>query len=270
MKSNKKVEFILIFLMIAFLSIFIIIPMINLFTNALSEGFGEYWDALKEPDTLSAIGLNLTVAFFTIPLNLFFGITAAILLSRFHFPGKTIVRTLIDIPFSVSPVISGLIFILVFGLGGWWGEWIEEKGFQIIFATPGIVIATIFITFPFIAREVLPVLDASGDEEEQAAFILGANSLQTFYYITLPKMKWGLLYGVILCTARVMGEFGAVSVVSGHISGLTDTLPLRIDKLYNEYQTTAAFAVATILAGFAFLTLFIKLYIENLERKSEV
>jgi sulfate/thiosulfate transport system permease protein len=270
MKRKERSDYILIGLVVGFLSLMILLPMTNLLMQAFREGITIYLESISHPDTLSAIGLNLVVAFFTIPLNLIFGISAAICIARFQFPGKTILTTLIDIPFSVSPVISGLIFILVFGLNGWWGEWIESKGFQIIFATPGIVLATIFITFPFIAREVLPVLEAAGDDEEVAAHILGANSLQTFFYITLPKMKWGLLYGVILCTARVMGEFGAVSVVSGHIAGLTDTLPLRIEKLYNEYQTVAAFSVATLLAAFAFITLFIKIYVEHLEQKSEI
>jgi sulfate transport system permease protein len=268
MKSSKLVKFFLIGIMILFLGIFVVLPMISLLVNAFKEGLKVYFNAIVHPETLHALQLNLIVAVFSIPLNLFFGVVCAILISRFEFRAKNILLTLIDLPFSVSAVISGLIFILVFGLDGWLGKWIEEKGFQVIFATPGIVLATIFVTFPFIVREVLPVLEASGDEEEQAAFTLGANSLQIFYYITLPKIKWGLLYGVILSTARVMGEYGAVSLVSGHISGLTDTLPLRIDKLYNEYQATSAFAVSTILVGFAFVTLMLKLFIEQLKRKS--
>jgi sulfate/thiosulfate transport system permease protein len=266
MKKPKRTisELVLIFTTFLFVGMFIFLPMLNVFINALSLGFSKYYEYIVHPDTLSALMLNLTVAFFTIPLNLAFGIFASIFLARFEFKGKSFIVSLIDIPFSVSPVISGLIFVLVFGLNGWFGQSIEDSfSFQIIFATPGIVIATIFITFPFIAREILPVLNAAGEEEEQAAYTLGANSWQIFYYVTLPKIKWGLLYGVILCNARVMGEFGAVSVVSGHITGLTDTLPLRIEKLYNEYQTVAAFSVATILAMLALITLFIKIYIEH-------
>ncbi len=268
MNSNKLVKFFLIGIMILFLGSFVLLPMISLIVNSFKEGIKVYFQALLHPETLHALKLNLIVALFSIPLNLFFGVVCAILISRFEFRAKSILLTLIDLPFSVSAVIAGLIFILVFGIDSWLGQWLEAHGFQVIFATPGIVLATIFVTFPFVVREILPVLEASGDEEEQAAFTLGANSLQSFFYITLPKIKWGLLYGVILSTARVMGEYGAVSLVSGHISGLTDTLPLRIDKLYNEYQITSAFAVSTILVGFAFLTLMMKLFIEKLERKN--
>ncbi|MCB1176152.1 MAG: sulfate ABC transporter permease subunit CysW [Leptospiraceae bacterium] len=258
--ENNK--FIFIGIAYLFIAVFIFLPMLNLFFNAFEKGLIFFWNSISHKDTISALLLNLTVVLFTIPLNLVFGILVSICITRFEFRGKTLLLTLVDIPFSVSPVISGLIFILIFGLGGWLGERIESLGFQIIFATPGIIIATIFITFPFIAREIIPVMSAGGEEEEQAAFILGANSIQNFYYVTFPKIKWGVLYGVILCNARVMGEYGAVSIVSGHITGLTDTLPLRVEKLYSEYQTVAAFSVAVILAILAFLTLLIKTYIE--------
>ncbi len=261
-KSNSKYAYLFIGITYLFLGILILLPMLNLFQGALAKGLNYYFQAISHSDTIAALRLNLTVALFTIPFNLLFGVLAAICISRFEFFGKSILLSLIDIPFSVSPVISGLIFILVFSIAGWFGKPIESMGFQIIFATPGIVLATIFITFPFIAREVIPVLNAIGEDEEQAAYILGANFFQNFFYITLPKIKWGLLYGVILCNARVMGEYGAVSLVSGHITGLTDTLPLRVEKLYSEYQTVAAFSVASLLALFAFITLFIKTYIE--------
>ncbi len=235
----------------------------NVFIHALEKGFTFYLNSIFHPHTISALLLNLTVALFTVPLNLIFGVSAAILLTRFHFFGKNFLLAIIDLPFSISPVIAGLIFILVFSLEGWLGNWLESKGFQVIFAIPGIVIATIFVTFPFVVREVIPVLEASGDEEEQAAFTLGANYWQTFFFVTIPKIKWGLLYGVILCTAKVMGEFGAVSLVSGHITGFTDTLPLRVEKLYNEYQTTAAFSVASLLVLFSFLTFIAKVLLER-------
>ena len=260
-KNPEKIVLFAVFL--AFLGVMIVLPLANLFANALHEGTNKYWEYIADPDTLAAVRLSLLVVFFTIPLNLIFGVSAALCVARLDFPGKSLLLAFIDIPFSVSPVISGLIFTLVFGLNGWFGERLEAHGVQIIFAAPGIVIATIFITFPYIARELLPVLNAAGDEEEQAAHVLGANSWQIFYYITLPKIKWGLLYGVILCNARAMGEFGAVSVVSGHITGLTDTLPLRVEKLYNEYQATGAFAVASILAFLALITLAIKTIVDR-------
>ncbi|MCX7997756.1 MAG: sulfate ABC transporter permease subunit CysW [Leptospiraceae bacterium] len=260
---SKLLRYALIFLSVFFLSIMILIPVINVFYHALEKGLSFYLQAISHSHTISALLLNLTVAIFTIPLNLSFGVAAAILITRFDFFGKNFLLSIIDLPFSVSPVIAGLIFILVFSLEGWWGEWLEAKGLQVIFATPGIILATIFVTFPFVVREVIPVLEASGDEEEQAAFTLGANSWQTFFHITIPKIKWGLLYGVVLCTAKVMGEFGAVSLVSGHIAGLTDTLPLRVEKLYNEYQTVAAFSVASILILFSVLIFLIKLALEK-------
>ncbi len=217
-----------------------------------------YLEALREPDTLSSIKLTLITAAVTVPLNLFFGVTAAWAIAKFSFPGKNLLITLIDLPFSVSPVISGLIYVLIFGLQGWLGPWLEAHDIKIIFAVPGIILATIFVTFPFVARELIPLMEAQGKEEEEAALVLGASGLQTFFRVTLPNIKWGIIYGVILCNARAMGEFGAVSVVSGHIRGMTNTVPLHVEILYNEYNYTAAFAVASLLAFLALITLAVK------------
>ena len=224
----------------------------------LREGSGSLSGGTREPDTLSSIKLTLITAAVTVPLNLFFGVTAAWAIAKFSFPGKNLLITLIDLPFSVSPVISGLIYVLIFGLQGWLGPWLQEHDIKIVFAVPGIILATIFVTFPFVARELIPLMEAQGKEEEEAALVLGASGLQTFFRVTLPNIKWGIIYGVILCNARAMGEFGAVSVVSGHIRGMTNTVPLHVEILYNEYNYTAAFAVASLLAFLALITLAIK------------
>ncbi|HEY0202247.1 MAG TPA: sulfate ABC transporter permease subunit CysW, partial [Burkholderiaceae bacterium] len=232
------------------------------FTEALRKGTGAFLDALREPDAWSAIRLTLITAAITVPLNLVFGIAAAWAIAKFEFKGKALLTTLVDLPFSISPVVVGLIYVLVFGAHGWLGPWLSEHDIKIIFAVPGIVLATVFVTFPFIARELVPLMQAQGTDEEQAAIVLGATGWQTFWRVTLPNIKWGLLYGVILCNARAMGEFGAVSVVSGHIRGQTNTIPLHVEVLYNEYQSVAAFSVATLLALLAIVTLVIKSIIE--------
>ena len=241
-----------------FVFFFLIIPLFSVFFNALEKGYSYYLKALQESDAISAMKLSLIALCITVPLNLIFGIAAAYLIARFDFFGKSILTTLIDIPFSVSPVISGLLFIILFGSEGIMGDFLQDHDIKIIFDTPGIVLVTIFVTFPFIARELLPIMQSLGKEEEEASLILGANGFQTFFYITLPNIKWGLLYGVILCSARAMGEFGAVSVVSGHIRGLTNTIPLHVEILYNEYNYVGAFAVASILALLSILSLFLK------------
>jgi sulfate/thiosulfate transport system permease protein len=258
----RWIRYLLISLTLIFLTLFLLLPLIAVFTQALQEGINVYLTALIEPDALAAIRLTLITAIIAVPMNLFFGISAAWAIAKFDFKGKSILLTLIDLPFAVSPVIAGLIFVLLFGLQGWLGPWLSAQNFQIIFAVPGIVLATVFITFPFVARELIPLLQAQGKEEEEAAIVLGANGWQTFWRITLPNMKWGLLYGVILCNARAMGEFGAVSVVSGHIRGLTNTMPLHVEILYNEYNFAAAFAVASLLALLALVTLVLKTIVE--------
>ncbi|QJW85826.1 sulfate ABC transporter permease subunit CysW [Ramlibacter terrae] len=235
-----------------------VLPLAAVFTEALRKGFGAYLEGLKEPDAWAAIKLTLITAAVAVPLNLLFGITAARCIAKYEFRGKAFLTTLIDLPFSVSPVVAGLIYVLVFGAQGWLGPWLAEHDIKIVFAVPGIILATIFVTFPFIARELIPLMQAQGNEEEQAAIVLGATGWQTFRYVTLPNIKWGLIYGVILCNARAMGEFGAVSVVSGHIRGQTNTMPLHVEILYNEYQSVAAFAVASLLALLAPVTLVIK------------
>jgi sulfate/thiosulfate transport system permease protein len=253
----------LIAIAIGFLSLFLILPVIAVFAKALENGFAVYFAALREPDALSAIKLTLMTAAISVPLNLFFGVTAAWAITKFRFPGKNLLITLIDLPFSVSPVISGLIFVLVFGLHGWLGPWLVSHDIRIIFALPGIVLATIFVTFPFVARELIPLMQSQGKEEEEAALVLGASGLQTFFRVTLPNIGWGLVYGVVLCNARAMGEFGAVSVVSGHIRGATNTIPLYVEILYNEYNFSAAFAVASLLTLLAFVTLALKTIAER-------
>ena len=252
------VRWLLIAIALVFLSLFLLLPLAAVFSQAFEKGLAVYLEALKEPDTLSSIKLTLITAAVTVPLNLFFGVTAAWAIAKFTFPGKNLLITLIDLPFSVSPVISGLIYVLIFGLQGWIGPWLQEHDIKIIFAVPGIILATIFVTFPFVARELIPLMEAQGKEEEEAALVLGATGLQTFFRVTLPNIKWGIIYGVILCNARAMGEFGAVSVVSGHIRGMTNTVPLHVEILYNEYNYTAAFAVASLLAFLALITLAIK------------
>lgn len=246
----------------AFIALFLLIPLLAVFVQALQKGWAMYWQAISEPDAISAIKLTLIAAGIAVPLNLVFGVAAAWCIAKFEFRGKQVLLTLIDLPFSVSPVISGLIYVLLFGAQGWFGEWLREHDIKILFAVPGIVLATIFVTFPFVARELIPLMQAQGSDEEEAALVLGASGWQTFWHVTLPNIKWGLLYGVILCNARAMGEFGAVSVVSGHIRGETNTLPLQVEILYNEYNFTAAFAVASLLTLLALLTLALKALVE--------
>ena len=247
---------------LSFFGLFLLLPLIAVFVEALRRGWQVYQAALVEPDAVSAIQLTLLIAAIAVPLNLVFGIAAAWAITKFDFRGKQLLITLIDLPFSVSPVIAGLVFVLVFGAQGWLGPWLSEHGVKIIFAVPGMVLATIFVTFPFVARELIPLMQAQGRDEEEASLVLGASGWQMFRKVTLPNIKWALLYGVILCNARAMGEFGAVSVVSGHIRGLTNTMPLHVEILYNEYQFAAAFAVASLLALLALVTLIVKTYVE--------
>ena len=253
----------LITLALLFLSLFLFVPLVSVFFEAFKKGWEVYVAAITEADAVSAIWLTLTAAVIAVPLNLVFGVSAAWAIAKFDFRGKSVLLTLIDLPFSVSPVIAGLIYVLVFGLQGWFGEWLMAHDMKVIFAVPGIVLATIFVTFPFVARELIPLMQAQGQEQEEAARVLGASGWQTFWKVTLPNVKWGLLYGVILCNARAMGEFGAVSVVSGHIRGQTNTLPLHIEILYNEYQFAASFAVASLLASLALVTLVLKYIVER-------
>ncbi|HXG28062.1 MAG TPA: sulfate ABC transporter permease subunit CysW [Nevskiales bacterium] len=247
---------------LTFLLLFLLMPLLAVFVEALRQGFGTYLQALVDPNALSAIRLTLIAAAFAVGLNLVFGVAAAWAIAKFDFRGKNILVTLIDLPFAVSPVIAGMTFVLLFGAQGWAGPWLAAHDLKIIFAVPGIVLATVFVTFPFIARELIPLMQEQGTEEEQAALSLGASGWQTFWRVTLPNIKWGLLYGVLLCNARAMGEFGAVSVVSGHIRGQTNTLPLHVEILYNEYNFAAAFAVASLLAGLALVTLALKSFLE--------
>jgi sulfate transport system permease protein len=256
------VRWLLIGAALAFLALFLIVPLVAVFAEALKDGWATYVSALREPDALAAIKLTLLTAGIAVPLNTLFGIAAAWAIAKYRFYGKNLLVTLIDLPFAVSPVISGLIFVLLFGSQGLFGPWLAQHDLQIIFAVPGIALATLFITFPFVARELIPVMQALGKEEEEAALSLGANGWQTFFRVTLPNVKWGLLYGIILCNARAMGEFGAVSVVSGHIRGMTNTVPLHVEILYNEYNFVAAFAVASLLAVLALVTLIVKSIVE--------
>ncbi len=253
----------LIGIALAFMTLFLFVPLFTVFHEALKKGWDVYLAAIVEPDALSAVRLTLLAAAISVPLNLVFGVAAAWAIAKFDFRGKNLLLTLIDLPFSVSPVIAGLIYVLVFGLQGWFGEWLRDHDLKIVFAVPGIVLATVFVTFPFSARELIPLMQAQGQEQEEAARVLGAGGWQVFWRVTLPNVKWALLYGVILCNARAMGEFGAVSVVSGHIRGQTNTMPLHIEILYNEYQFAAAFAVASLLAALALATLVIKYLVEQ-------
>lgn len=252
----------LIVVALTFLALFLILPVIAVFIEAFRKGVGEYFAAIFEPDAWAAIRLTLTVAAIAVPLNLIFGVCAAWAIAKFEFKGKALLTTLIDLPFSISPVISGLVFVLLFSSHSLIGPWLSRHGIEILFAVPGIVLATLFVTFPFVARELIPLMQEQGTGDEEAAISLGANGWQTFRYVTLPNIKWGLLYGVLLCNARAMGEFGAVSVVSGHIRGLTNTMPLHVEILYNEYNFVAAFAVASLLAFLALVTLAIKTLLE--------
>ena len=268
-QEPRWVRWTLISIALLFLTLFLFIPLISVFYEAFKKGVEVYVAAITDPDALSAIKLTLTVAAIAVPLNMIFGIAAAWAIAKFEFRGKNLLITLIDLPFSVSPVVSGLIYVLVFGLQGWLGLWLSEHDFKIIFAVPGIVLATVFVTVPFIARELIPLMQAQGTEEEEAAVVLGASGWQTFFKITLPNIKWGLLYGAILCNARAMGEFGAVSVVSGHIRGSTNTMPLHVEILYNEYNFAAAFAVASLLVLLALVTLALKTLIEFRNRQHQ-
>jgi sulfate transport system permease protein len=261
-EESPFIKWLLILVAFLFAGLFLLLPLINVFAQAFSKGWAGYVKGLTDPDTMSAIKLTLTVAAISVPLNVVFGLAAAWCIAKFNFRGKPLLITLIDLPFSVSPVVAGLIFVVMFGLQGYLGPWLDAHDIKIIFAVPGIVLATVFITFPFVARELIPVMQAAGTEQEEAALTLGASGWKTFWHVTLPSVKWGLLYGVILCNARAMGEFGAVSVVSGHITGQTDTMPLRVEKLYQEYNATAAFAVASLLALLALFTLGIKTFLE--------
>jgi sulfate transport system permease protein len=253
---------ILIAIALVFLVFFLVLPLVAVFVEALRGGLGVFWQAIVEPDARAAIRLTLLVAAIAVPCNIVFGLAAAWAIAKFHFKGKSILITFIDLPFSVSPVISGLVYVLLFGAQGYFGPWLKAHGVEIIFAVPGIVLATIFVTFPFVARELIPLMQAQGTGDEEAALSLGASGWKTFLLVTVPNVKWALLYGVLLCNARAMGEFGAVSVVSGHIRGLTNTMPLHVEILYNEYSFAAAFAVASLLALLALVTLALKSLLE--------
>jgi sulfate transport system permease protein len=269
-EESPFVKWTLVGIALAFCLIFLLLPLINVFAQAFAKGWFYYLDSLKNPDSWAAIRLTLIVAAISVPINVVFGLAAAWAIAKFDFRGKSLLITLIDLPFSVSPVVAGLMFVVLFGLQGFFGRFLDEHNVQIIFAVPGIVLATVFVTFPFVARELIPVMQATGTEQEQAALSLGANGWQTFWHVTLPSVKWGLIYGIILCNARAMGEFGAVSVVSGHITGLTDTMPLRVEKLYNEYNAPAAFAVASLLALLALITLGLKTFLEWKQARVEL
>ena len=255
LSESRSVRWTLIAVTVAFLALFLVLPLLAVFSEALRRGIDGFIAAFAEPDTQSAIGLTLLIAAIAVPLNLVFGVSAAWAVAKFEFPGKSLLVTLIDLPFSISPVVSGLVFVLLFGAKGLLGPAIDDWDFKIIFAVPGMVLATIFVTFPFVARELIPLMQEQGTADEEAALTLGASGLRTFFTVTLPNVRWALLYGVLLCNARAMGEFGAVSVVSGHIRGLTNTMPLHVEILYNEYNFVAAFAVASLLAGLALVTL---------------
>lgn len=260
--ETRGVKIVLTTVALLFVGIFLLLPLAAVFIEAFRGGITAYFAAITEPDALAAIRLTLTVAAIAVPCNLVFGIAAAWAIAKFEFKGKSLLTTLIDLPFSVSPVISGLVYILLFGAQGYFGPWLDERGLQIVFAIPGIVLATIFVTFPFVARELIPLMQEQGSGDEEAALSLGANGWQTFLFVTLPNVKWALLYGVLLCNARAMGEFGAVAVISGKIRGVTNTMPLHVEILYNEYAFSAAFAVASLLALLALVTLAIKTLLE--------
>jgi sulfate transport system permease protein len=261
-QDSAVVRWGLIAMALAALGLFIVLPLAAVFVQALAKGGAVYLAAIREPDTISAIELSLLAAAIAVPLNVVFGVAAAWAVTRFQFKGRSVLTALIDVPFAVSPVVAGLIFVLVFGAQGWFGDWLSAHDIRIIFAVPGIVLATVFVTFPFVARELIALMESQGSEEEEAALVLGATPWQMFYKITLPNIKWGLLYGVVLCTARALGEFGAVSVVSGHIRGETNTLPLHVEILYNEYNYAGAFAVASLLSVVAVITLVLKKFLE--------
>ncbi len=264
----RVVRWIVTAIALGFVALFLIVPLAAVFTEAFSKGFEAYRAAITTEDALAALRLTLLATAIAVPANVVFGIAAGWAIGKFRFRGRQLLMTLIDLPFAVSPVISGLVFVLLFGRQGWLGPWVIDHGFQVVFAVPGIVLATIFVSFPFVAREIIPIMEATGTEEEEAARVLGAGGLQMFVRVTLPNIKWGLLYGVILATARAMGEFGAVSVVSGHIRGVTNTLPLHVEILYNEYNAQAAFAVASLLACLALVTLVLKALVERRVRQT--
>lgn len=269
-REHPLIKWLLIGIAMAFAVIFLLLPIANVFVQAFSKGIPGYIAALAQPDTVHAITLTLVVAAISVPLNVLFGICASWCIAKFEFKGKAFLLTFIDLPFSISPVVAGLMFVLLFGANGLLGPWLQEHDIKIIFAVPGIVLATIFVTFPFVARELIPIMQATGSSQEQAAMTLGASSWRTFWHVTLPSIKWGLVYGVILCNARAMGEFGAVYVVSGHIAGQTDTIPLRIESLYQEVDPAAPFAVASLLAFLALVTLGLKTWLEwRTERQHE-
>ena len=261
-RSRGAMHWILVTVAVLFSAVFLVLPLINVFAQALAAGLGPYWRALIDPDTISAIRLTLMIAAISVPLNAVFGVAASWAIAKFEFRGKTFLLSLIDLPFSISPVVAGLLFVLLFGANGLLGHWLETHHVKILFALPGMVLATIFVTFPYVARELIPIMRTQGREQEEAALTLGANGWKTFWHVTLPSVKWGLFYGIVLCNARAMGEFGAVAVVSGHIAGQTDTLPLRVDKLYNEFDPVAPFAVATLLALLAVATMLLKALLE--------
>ena len=263
LSEPPAVRWLLTFVALAFLALFLVMPLVTVFVEAFDQGVGAYLEAVREPDALAALRLTLIAAAFAVPANLIFGVAAGWAIAKFSFPGKNLLTTLIDLPFAVSPVISGMVFVLLFGRQGFLGPWVAEQDIRIVFAVPGIVLATIFVSFPFVAREIIPVMEAAGTQEEEAARVLGAGGLQTFFRVTLPNIKWGVLYGAILCNARAMGEFGAVSVVSGKIRGETNTLPLHVEILYNEYMFQAAFAVASLLTLLAVITLIVKTILER-------
>jgi sulfate/thiosulfate transport system permease protein len=265
--ESKLVKFILILVSLSFIGIMLVIPLVSVFIFALEKGYTYYFQSIVDDDAIASIRLTFIAVIFAVPLNLIFGIAASWAIARFEFFGKNILMSLIDIPFSVSPVISGLLYVLLFGTQGFFGEFLSSHDIKIIFAIPAIILVTIFITFPFIARELIPIMQSLGSEEEEAALILGASGWQTFFKVTLPNIKWGIVYGVILCNARAMGEFGAVSVVSGHIRGLTNTIPLHVEILYNEYNYVGAFAVASLLTLVSLLTLIIKEFVNYFNQK---
>jgi sulfate/thiosulfate transport system permease protein len=264
------VRWVLTAVALAFLGVVLLVPVTVVFYEAFRKGLGAYWHALSAPDALAALRLTLLTALIAVVANVIFGVAAAWAIAKFRFPGRHLLITLVDLPFAVSPVVSGLIYVLLFGLQGWFGPWLQAHNLKIIFATPGIVLATVFVTFPFVARELIPLMEAQGADEEESALVLGANGWQMFWRVTLPNIKWGLLYGIILCNARAMGEFGAVSVVSGHIRGQTNTLPLHVEILYNEYDFAGAFAVASLLALLALVTLVLKNIVDWRARRPPV
>ncbi|HEY3916080.1 MAG TPA: sulfate ABC transporter permease subunit CysW [Verrucomicrobiae bacterium] len=257
----------LIVVAVLFALVFLLLPLVNVFAQAFAYGWNSYWSALKDPNTMSAVRLTLLVAGISVPLNVVFGLASSWAIAKFEFPGKMLLLTLIDLPFSISPVVAGLLFVLLFGANGILGPLLQAHHVHIIFAVPGMVLATIFVTFPYVARELIPVMIAQGRDQEEAALTLGAGGWKTFWHVTLPSVKWGLFYGIVLCNARAMGEFGAVWVVSGHVAGETDTLPLRVEQLYNEFDPAAPFAVATLLALLALATMALKTFLEWKSRR---